>query len=83
MARKQDDTYVHWRDSARPTRFFFVDGSALVLIIVMLVYPNWTKTYIVLSGCFILGVLAYFKLPLPVAGRMLFTALVGKNKVRD
>ena len=37
------DANTHWRDSARPVKFFIWDGRAVFPLVIMLFYPTlWT-----------------------------------------
>lgn len=78
----KQDTYSHWRDSARIPQFLMMDARSAIVLLFIIIFPNWTKTFI---GLFILGlfmILGFFKIPLAVAGRRVLGAIAGRDKLR-
>jgi intracellular multiplication protein IcmT len=37
---------IHWRDSARPVRFFIWDGRAVFPFLLVMLYPRWSTLII-------------------------------------
>jgi hypothetical protein len=61
---------------------FVVDARGALFIMVCLLHMVWWTFTIAGVGLAVLGILAYFKLPLGVAVRVLISALAGKHKHR-
>ena len=71
---------VHWRDSSRTPKFFFLDAySALPLLVFMLHIRLWTFI-ICCAICGFFALLNRFGFTLPVFGRWLKTFFGGKER---
>lgn len=79
----KQDTYSHWRDSARTPQFLMMDARVAVVILFIIVFPSWTKTLIGLAVIAVFAVLGFFKIPTVVAGRMVLGMIAGRDKWRD
>ncbi len=76
----KQDTYSHWRDSARTPKFFVADARGVFALLLLLFYPRWYTLIIavvVFSG---LAVLNYLHIPLMVAARLARGYLSGPRK---
>lgn len=78
---EQSPDGIHWRDSARQTRFFFVDAYAAFPILIMLLHIKlWTFLLTIIFMCFF-GVLERFKFTVPVFFRWLRSTIAGPIKI--
>ena len=73
---------VHWRESSRSPRFFFIDARAGLFVACFLIHPRMWTFFIGLTVMVILGILEYFKFSIPVTFRLLRTFLMGNDKLR-
>jgi hypothetical protein len=78
----KQDTYAHWRDSARTPQFLLMDARAVVVLLFIAIFPSWTKTFVGLGVLVVFAILGFFKIPLTVAGRRLLGVLAGRDKLR-
>ena len=54
MANGNINPNVHWRDSARPVRFFIVDYKAALVLVLLLLFPSWNLFFITIGlFCFL------------------------------
>ena len=81
MAGKRD-TYVHWRETARNARFYFMDAKVSLFILLFLVHMKLWTFILAVSVIAILTALDYYRYPLPVAWRILKSFLAGSKKTR-
>lgn len=71
---------AHWRDSARPLKFFFLDGQAVFPVLICLVYLRpWTAILAVVSMVFFTILNRYGFSPI-VFLRWLRSAIAGRRK---
>ena len=82
MAGKRD-TYVHWRETARNPRFFFMDAKVSLFILLFLMHMRLWTLILVVCVMAIFTALDYYKYPLPVAWRIFKSFLAGSYKRRD
>lgn len=76
------DSFTHWRDSARTPMFFTVDARAALVVFLFFLRPNWYTFGAVIAVLVFLSVLNYFKIPLMVAFRIAKGVLAGRIKHR-
>ena len=77
-----NETFSHWRDSARIPRFFIVDARASLLVIIFFLRPSWITFGLAVSFIILLAILDYFKIPLTVALRIAKNFVSGSYKAR-
>ena len=71
---------VHWRNTQKPVRFFFMDARAFVGLLVYLVHARvWTFCLVLLST-FVFWLLERYGLTFPSAFRAFRAWLVGANR---
>ncbi|MEI8054404.1 MAG: IcmT/TraK family protein [bacterium] len=81
MALQQPTTNAHWRDSARPARFFFIDASVAFPLLVFLVHIRlWTFILAVIVMAFF-TVLGRYGYSVGVFLRILRSVLAGPRKM--
>ena len=71
---------VHWRDSARPAKFFFLDAYSAVPLVFLLLHIRLWTFILCASVCIFFGLLNKFGFTLPVFGRWLKTFLGGNQR---
>ena len=72
---------AHWRDSARPARFFFVDYRAAFPLFLFLLHIQWWTFFTALGTMFILGVLERYGFTVSVFLRVVRSVLAGPRKL--
>lgn len=72
---------AHWRDSARPVKFFFIDSSAAYPFLLFLMHIKWWTFYTCLGIVLFLAILIRFGFSLPVFARWLRLQCAGKRKI--
>lgn len=77
-----NETYAHWRDSARIPRFFVVDARAALVVLAFFLRPSWYTFGAAVFFIVLLAVLDYFKIPLMVAIRIAKGVIAGRRKLR-
>jgi intracellular multiplication protein IcmT len=77
---KQPSSDAHWRDSARPIRFFMWDGKAVFPLILFLMYPRWWTLGVALATMMFFTLLIRYGLKINVFLRWLRTAIAGNRK---
>ena len=71
----------HWRDSARPARFFFVDAAAAFPFLIMFLHLKlWTFLLVIILMIFF-AILERFKFTIPVFFRWLKSSIAGPLKM--
>ncbi|PCI40080.1 MAG: hypothetical protein COB50_00255 [Thiotrichales bacterium] len=76
------EPYVHWRDSARQPKFFWIDARALLPVMVCLLHVRmWTVT-IATVVVVVLAILSYFKFSIVISWRILRNFISGNKKPR-
>jgi intracellular multiplication protein IcmT len=81
MAKKDQDIYAHWRDSALTPRFFTVDARAGFVVLLCMVRPNWYTLAFVIVILTILSILNYYRVTVVASMRLLRSFLTGSKKV--
>ena len=72
---------AHWRDSARPARFFMVDSRAAFPLLFFLMHIRiWTFALALMTVIFF-GVIEHYGFSVPVFGRWLRAFIAGPRKV--
>ncbi|OYV54536.1 MAG: phosphoesterase [Legionella sp. 21-45-4] len=72
---------AHWRDSARPARFFLVDARAAFAVFLFLIHIRiWTAVLVIVTAVFF-GILEHFGFTVPVFLRWIRTCLAGDIKL--
>jgi intracellular multiplication protein IcmT len=72
---------AHWRDSARPARFWLIDYRAAFPILLFLLHIQWwTFTLAILTTIFF-GIIERYGFTVPVFLRLLRCFFAGKHKV--
>lgn len=72
---------AHWRDSARPARFFIVDAQAAFPLLLFLMHITlWTFIVAILAMVFF-TILNRFGFSVMVFGRVVRSFLAGRRKV--
>lgn len=74
------DPNTHWRDSARPVKFFVWDGRAVFPFVLMLFYPTWWTFGISFFLMFFLSILNRYGFTPRVFFRWLRNLLGGSHK---
>jgi len=74
-----DDT-VHWRDSARSARFFFVDARAAFPLIFFLLHMRLWSFILAIITMLFFALLERYGFSVPVFGRWLRGLLAGPHK---
>lgn len=78
----KQDSFVHWRDSARTPMFYTVDARASILVLLFFLRPSRYTFGAVVIAIIFLSILNYFKIPLMVAFRIFKGVLAGRIKHR-
>ncbi len=78
----KQDSFVHWRDSARTPMFFTVDARAALVVFLFFLRPNWYTFGSVVFFITFLSILNYFRIPLMVAFRIAKGVIAGRIKHR-
>lgn len=71
---------AHWRDSARPARFFLIDAKAVFPLIVFLLHIRWWTLIVALIGMGFFTILNRFGYSVEVFLRVVRGFLGGKLK---
>lgn len=77
-----NETYAHWRDSARIPKFFIVDARAAVVVLIFFLRPSWWTFGAAIAFIALLAILDYFRIPLMVALRIARGFISGRQKIR-
>ena len=72
---------AHWRDSARPAKFFFMSAYGILPLVVFLVHIRLYTLIIALSVSIFFAILEKFGFTLPIFMRWLRVFLGGKHKL--
>ncbi len=72
-----------WRDSGRVTRFFIVDGRALLPMLFVLYRPHEWKFLVALPIVIFLSIIEFYGLTLPVSIRLMKRAVAGRYILPD
>lgn len=71
---------AHWRDTARPARFFLVDARAAFPLVIWLLHLRWWTFWLAISGMFIFTLIERWGFSVPVFLRVARNAFAGKHK---
>jgi intracellular multiplication protein IcmT len=71
---------AHWRDSARRTRFFFIDAIAAFPLLLLLLHVRFWTFLITLSVIIFLSILERFNFTIPIFFRFLRSWLAGPHR---
>lgn len=79
MARKYS-VEAHWRDSARPARFFIIDYRGVFPIVLFLLHIQFWTFYIAIAGIIFFAILERYGFTVPVFLRFVRSFLAGRQK---
>lgn len=71
---------AHWRDSARPIRFFIWDGKAAFPLVAVLMFPRWWTLIIAVICMMFFSLLNKYGLTVSVFLRWIRSWLAGPRK---
>lgn len=71
---------AHWRDSARPARFFLVDARAALPLVLWLLHIRWWTFFIAIGAMFFFGLVERYGFTVPTFIRTIRTILAGPHK---
>ena len=80
---KQPSSDAHWRDSARPARFFMFDAKACLPLLLLLFHIRLWTFIVAVSTVIFLSVLSHYGFTTTVFVRWLRTTLAGKRKLAN
>lgn len=81
MPLKPPPPDAHWRDSARPAKFFVIDARAAIPVLFCLLHIRlWTIVLALMVTTFF-GILNHYGFSLAVFFRWLRATLAGKRKI--
>ena len=72
---------AHWRDSARPARFFFVDARAVFPFVIFLMHIRWWTFWFALVTMIVFTLLERYGFTVPIFLRWSRGLLVGDHKM--
>lgn len=70
-----------WRDSARPSKLWIVDSSAVFPIVIMFFKINWYTFGTAVTFIIFLSILSYYGFTIRVFIRYLRSKIAGKRKI--
>lgn len=73
-------TEPHWRDSARPPRFFIVDARAAFPLLLFLLHIRWWTFILAVVATIFFATLERYGFTVPVFLRWLRSTLAGSRK---
>lgn len=73
-------TEPHWRDSARPARFFIVDARAAFPLLLFLLHIRWWTFILAVVATIFFATLERYGFTVPVFLRWVRTTLAGPRK---
>lgn len=73
-------SYTHWRNTARPARFFAIDARACLVVLLFLVHVRLWTFILMIVVLAALGVLERYGMTLPVALRRLRLFFIGNYR---
>jgi len=73
-------TEPHWRDSARPPRFFVVDARAAFPLLLFLLHIRWWTFILAIVATIFFATLERYGFTVPVFLRWVRTTLAGPRK---
>ncbi len=68
---------AHWRDASRTPRFFLLDATSILPLLIWVLHASFTTFYIALSVIVFLAILERFKFTLPIFMRWLKSFIAG------
>ena len=71
---------AHWRDSARPAKFFFIDFRAVFPIFIMLMHIRWWTFVLAIIMTAFFAILHRYGFTVIVFGRWLRSFFAGKRR---
>lgn len=71
---------AHWRDSARPVKFFIWDGKTAFPLVIFLLHISWITLGIALGAISFFTILNYFGYRIDVFFRMVRSMIAGSRK---
>ncbi len=71
---------THWRDTARPARFFFVDYRAAFPLLLFLVHIEWWTFFLALGTTIFLAILERYGFTVTVFKRWFRATLAGPRR---
>ena len=71
---------AHWRDSARPVKFFFLEGEAVFPFFILIVHWSYLTFGIAVIATLFFTILSHYGLNMPTFFRVLRGIVAGKRK---
>lgn len=71
---------IIWRDTARPVRFFFLDGRVVIGMAFWLLHMSWFTFYISLASVIFFFIVERLGVTPPAALRFLKTYILGRRR---
>lgn len=81
MAMKRYSGAAHWRDSARPARFFVIDARAVFPFLLFLLHIQWWTFWLALVCIIFFMAIEHYGFTVPVFFRWLRTVLAGPRRL--
>ncbi len=72
---------AHWRDSARPARFFIIDYRCVFPIVLFLMHIQYWTFFLAIAATLFFGIIERYGFTVPVFLRYVRTVLGGKRKM--
>lgn len=71
---------AHWRDSARPVKFFIWDGKTAFPLVLFLLHMSWITLAIAVGSVTFFTILNYFGYRIDVFFRIVRNTIAGRRK---
>ena len=72
--------YNHWRNTARPARFFMLDARACLVVFLFIVHVRTWTLVLMIAVLVLCGILERYGMTLPVAMRRLRVFFIGPRR---
>jgi intracellular multiplication protein IcmT len=72
---------AHWRDAARPVKFFIWDGKTAFPLLIFILHMSWTTLAIAIGAIFFFTFLNYFGYRIDVFFRVFRNFISGPRKI--
>ena len=69
--------YSHWRNTARPARFFMVDARACLVVLLFLVHVRLWTLFLMIGVLILFSIMERYGMTMPVAMRRIRLFFVG------
>lgn len=73
--------HAHWRDSARPVKFFIWDGRAVFPVLLLVIHIAWWTFFLAISMVAFFSILNRFGFTPMVFGRWIRSTVAGPRKM--